>query len=67
MSNKIDKDVQEASAVFAELSTEIYYSLNMKMVMIDNPELLAWAKHLANKCKEARNAVTIEKLLKEEK
>ena len=55
------KKKDEVRRVFDELSEEIYYSLNFRMTLRQNPYLLAWAKHLVNKVKEDRNTKTIKK------
>jgi hypothetical protein len=47
-------DYFEADAIFDELTAEVYKGMNMKAVMMDNPELAYAMKELAKKCKEAR-------------
>ena len=41
---------------FVAMTKEAYKGMNMKAVMMDNPELAYAMKELAEKCKEARKS-----------
>ena len=47
-------DYFEADCIFDAITKESYYGMNLKAVMMENPELALAMKELAEKSKEAR-------------
>jgi hypothetical protein len=59
---EIDNLAEEVTAIFDSLATEIYYGMNFKMTLMENPEFVRQLQVIVNKAEFARASKTIKKI-----
>ncbi len=51
-------NLTDATAIFDQLATEIYYGFNLRATLVGNPDLAKVVKELVELARDARTATT---------